>query len=163
MSTHGCESLKDLLARRASLQDLLQNGSVRAEIVRGTLVLKNGAESLFALKELLKAHGCRFDTVTKTWRRPLVTVAERYAVRTLKAREETRDKLELDEKNAIIDAIMAHVNAAQLRDSTWVGMPCAPTRGITPEDRARAWARHGLEPPTSFGGPRRDVYGNICD
>ena len=45
----------------------------------------------------------------------------------------------------------------------WVGMPCAPTRGITPEDRARAWARHGLEPPTSFGGPRRDVYGNICD
>ena len=158
-----CESVQSLLARRASVQELLQNGAVNAEIVRGTLVLKNGSASLYDLKELLKKHGCKFDPATKTWRRPgLATVAERHAVSALKARV----KLKLEEKDRIIDLIIAHVNKvdAQVRDSTWVGMPCAPqTSVITAEARARAWARHGLEPPTSFGGPRRDVYGNLCD
>ena len=166
MSTTACESVQSLLARRASVQDLLHNGTVSADIVRGTLVLKNGSATLFSLKELLKAHGCKIDMKTKTWRRPSVTVAERHAVSTLKAREATRDKLEFDEKRAIIDIILAHVNAvdARARDSTWVGMPCAPpTSVITAEARAREWARHGLKPPTSFRRPRRDVYGNICD
>ena len=35
--------------------------AVNAEIVRGTLVLENGSASLYDLKELLKAHGCKFD------------------------------------------------------------------------------------------------------
>ena len=82
-----CESVQSLLARRASVQELLQNGAVNAEIVRGTLVLKNGSASLYDLKELLKKHGCKFDPATKTWRRPgLATVAERHAVSALKAR-----------------------------------------------------------------------------
>ena len=158
-----CESVQSLLARRASVQELLQNGTVNAEIVRGTLVLKNGSASLYDLKELLKAHGCKFDRATKTWRRPgPATVAERHAVSALKARV----KLKLEEKDRIIDLIIAHVNKvdAQVRDSTWVGMPCNERKDhrviITHEDRTRAWAVHGLPPPTSFDGPRRDVYGN---
>ena len=157
------ESVQSLLARCASVQELLQNGAVNAEIVRGTLVLKNGSASLYDLKELLKAQGCKFDAATKTWRRPgPATVAERHAVSALKARV----KLKLEEKDRIIDLIIAHVNAvdAQVRDSTWVGMPCNERKDhrviITHEDRTRAWAVHGLPPPTKFGGPRRDVYGN---
>ena len=158
-----CESVQSLLARRASVQELLQNGAVNAEIVRGTLVLKNGSASLYDLKELLKKHGCKFDPATKTWRRPgVATVAERHAVSALKARV----KLKLEEKDRIIDLIIAHVNKvdAQVRDSTWVGMPCNERKDhhvkITDEARARAWAVHGLPPPTKFGGRRRDVYGN---
>ena len=100
---------------------------------------------------------------TKTWRRPgPATVAERHAVSALKARV----KLKLEEKDRIIDLIIAHVNKvdAQVRDSTWVGMPCNERKDhhvkITDEARARAWAVHGLLPPTKFGGRRRDVYGN---
>ena len=160
MSSTEFESVQSLIARGASVQDLLHNGTVSAEIVRGTLVLKNGSATLFSLKELLKAHGCKIDMKTKTWRRPSVTVAERHAVSTLKAREATRDKLELDEKNDIIDVIMAQVNAtdAQRRNSTWVGMP---TRLIIPEARTYVWALHGLEPPASFDGLRSDAYGNV--
>ena len=157
-----CESVQSLLARRASVQELLQNGTVNAEIVRGTMVLKNGSASLYELRELLKAHGCKFDRAT-TWRRPgPTTVAERHAVSALKARV----KLKLEEKDRIIDLIIAHVNKvdAQVRDSTWVGMPCNERKDhhvkITDEARARAWAVHGLLPPTKFGGRRRDVYGN---
>ena len=153
------ESLQSLVARRAPVRDLLQNGIVNADIVRGTLNLKDGSSKLYALKDLLKAHGCNFDAATKTWRRPSVTVAERYAVDVLKARESTRNARAVDEKDAIIDVILAQVNAidAQRQVSTWVGMPCVPTREITPKIRARAWARHGLESPTSFGGQRRDT------
>ena len=160
MSMDECESVQSLLARRASVQDLLQNGTVSAEIVRGTLVLKNGSVSLFALKELLKAHGCKFDPKTKEWRRASVTVAERHEVSALKA----RDKMAAMKMNAVINVIIAHVNAidAQVRNSTWVGMPCvgpAPSV-ITPEARAAAWVRHGLTPPI-LGAQRRDVYGNL--
>ena len=161
MSTTACESVQSLLARRASVQDLLHNGTVSADIVRGTLVLKNGSATLFDMKGLLKAHGCKFDVKTKIWHRPgYATVAECHAVRTLKARKATRDKLELDEKNDIIDVIMAQVNAtdAQRRNSTWVGMP---TRLIIPEARTYVWALHGLEPPASFDGLRSDAYGNV--
>lgn len=159
------ESFQSLLARKAPILDLLQNKAINAQIIHGTLVLKDGSATLFALKGLLKAHGCKFDAVTKTWRRPSVTVAERYAVDVLKAREATSNAQIINEQDATIDAILAHVNAieAQRRNAVWVGMPCKPTSEVTHEARARAWARHGLEPPTSFGGPRRDVYGNEID
>ena len=90
--------------------------------------------------------GCTFDNATKTWRRPSATVAERYAVDVLKARESARNARAVGEKDAIVDAIMAQVNAAdaQRRDSTWVGMPCVPTREVNLE-------RHAHKPPTSFG------------
>ena len=75
----------------------------------------------------------------------------------LKAREATS-------KETIIDTILTYVNAVdkQRRDSSCVGMTCEPICAITPEARAGAWARHGLE-PKSFDGPRRDVYGNEID
>ena len=159
------ECVQSLLARKAPILDLLQNKVLKAEIIRGTLVLKEGSAKLFAVNGLLKAHGCKFDAATKTWRRPSVTVAERYAVGDLKAREAMSNAQKVNEKNATIDAILAHVNAiyARRRNAVWVGMPCTPTCEITPEARARAWTTHGLEPPTSFGGPRRDVYGNMID
>ena len=147
------ESLQSLLARRAPVRDLLQNGIVSADIVRGTLILKNGSAKLYALKDLLKVHGCNFDAATKTWRRPSATVAERYAVNVMKARGAARNARTVDEKDAVIDAILAHVNAvdAERRNTTWVGMHCVPTNEVTPEVRARAWACHGLGPPTRFG------------
>ena len=155
------ESFQSLLDRNAPILDLLKNNALNAQFIRGTVVLKNGSATLFALKDLLKVHGCKYDAATKTWRRSSVTAAERHAVGVLKAREATYNA----QKNAIIDAIMAQVNAAnaQRRYLTWVGMPCVPTGEITPDARARAWARHGLEPPTNFRGPRRDVYGNVTD
>ena len=155
------ESFQSLLDRNAPILDLLQNEAINAQIIRGTLVLKDGSAKLFALKGLLKMHGCKYDAATKTWRRSSATVAERYALDVLKAREATSNTQIINEKSAIIDAILAHVNAidAQRRNSTWVGMPCVPTGEVTPEARARAWERHGLKPPTNFGGPRRDVYG----
>ena len=135
-----------MLDRNAPILDLLKNNALNAQFIRGTLVLKNGSATLFALKALLKVHGCKYDAATKTWRRSSVTAAERHAVGVLKTREATYNA----QKNAIIDAIMAQVNAAdaQRRDSTWVGMPCVPMCATTPspEARARAWARHGLEP-----------------
>ena len=152
------ESFQSLLERNAPILDLLQNKAINAQIIRGTLVLKDGSAQL---KGLLKVHGCKYDAATKTWRRSSVTTAERYAVGVLKARKATSNAQIINEKNAIIDAIIAQVNAAdaQRRDSTWVGMPCVPTGEVTPKVRARAWERHGLKPPTNFGGPRRDVYG----
>ena len=146
MSSDDCEPLESLLARCASIRDLLQNGVVSANIARGTLILKDRSAKLIALKHLLKANGCTFDNATKTWRRPSATVAERYAVDVLKARESARNARAVGEKDAIVDAIMAQVNAAdaQRRDSTWVGMPCVPTREVNLE-------RHAHEPPTSFG------------
>ena len=159
------ECVQSLLARKAPILDLLQNKVLKAEIIRGTLVLKEGSAKLFAVNGLLKAHGCKFDAATKTWRRPSVTVAERYAVGDLKAREAMSNVQKVNEKNAIIDAILAHVNAiyARRRNAVWVGMPCTPTCEITSEARARAWTKHGLEPPTSLSGPRRDAYGNVID
>ena len=158
------ESFQSLLDRKAPILDLLQNKALNAQIIRGTLVLKDGSANLFALKSLLKVHGCKYDAATKTWRRPSVTTAERYAVGVLKAREATSNAQIINEKSAIIDAILAHVNAidAQRRDSTWVGVPCVPMCATTPspEARACAWARHGLEPPTNFG-QRCDMYGNV--
>ena len=152
------ESFQSLIERNAPILDLLQNKALNAQIIRGTLVLKNGSAKLFALKSLLKVHGCKYDAATKTWRRPSVTTAERYAVGVFKAREATS-------KETIIDTILTYVNAVdkQRRDSSCVGMTCEPICAITPEARARAWARHGLELPTNFGGPRRDVYGNEID
>ena len=156
------EPVQSLLARKAPILDLLQNKALNAQIIRGTLVLKDGSATLVALKGLLKAHGCKFDAATKTWRRPSVTVAERYTVGVLIAREATSNAQKVNEKNTIIDAILAHVNAidARRRNAVWVGVPCTPTYEITPEARARAWTNHGLEPPTSLGGQRRDAY--IC-
>ena len=140
------ESFQSLLDRNAPILDLLQNNALNAQLIRGTLVLKDGSAKLFALKGLLKVHGCKYDAATKTWRRSSATVAERYALDVLKAREATSNTQIINEKNAIIDAIMAQVNAAdaQRRDSTWVGMPCVPTREVNLE-------RHAHEPPTSFG------------
>ena len=145
--------------------DLLQNKAINAQIIRGTLVLKDGSAKLFALKGLLKAHGCNFNAATNTWRRPSATVAERYAVGVLKARENTSNAQIVNEEDAIVDAILAHVNAidARRRNAVWVGVPCTPTCEITPEARARAWTNYGLEPPTSLGGQRRDAYGNVID
>ena len=149
------ECVQSLLARKAPILDLLQNKVLKAEIIRGTLVLKEGSAKLFAVNGLLKAHGCKFDAATKTWRRPSVTVAERYAVGDLKAREATSNA-------QIIDAILAHVNAidARRRNVVWVGMPTSEIRAreITPEARARAWTNHGLEPPSRLDVPRRDAY-----
>ena len=165
LDTEKLESVQGLLARNAPILDLLQNKGLKAQIIRGTLVLEDGSATLFALKGLLKAHGCKFDARTKTWRRSSATVAERYAVGVLKAHKAMSNVLIVNEKDAIIDAILAQVNAieARRRSMVWAGMPCAPTSEITPEARARAWTTHGLEPPTSFGGPRRDVYGNMID
>ena len=159
------EPAQSLLARKAPILDLLQNKALNAQIIRGTLVLKDGSATLVALKGLLKAHGCKFDAATKTWRRPSVTVAERYTVGVLKAREATSNAQKVNEKNTIIDAILAHVNAidARRRNAVFVGVPCTPTCEITPEARARAWTNHGLEPPTSLGGQRRDACGNVID
>ena len=159
------ESAQSLLARKAPILDLLQNKALNAQIIRGTLVLKDGSATLVALKGLLKAHGCKFDAATKTWRRPSVTVAERYTVGVLIAREATSNAQKVNEKNTTIDAILAHVNAidARRRNAVWVGVPCTPTCEITPEARARAWTNYGLEPPTSLGGQRRDAYGNVID
>lgn len=156
LNSGNLESIESLLARKAPLLDLLKNKALKGEIVRGTLVLEDGSATLFALKGLLKAHGCKFDSATKTWRRSSATVAERYAIDVLKARGATQNA-------QIFDAILAHVNAidARRRNAVWVGMPSKPTSEITPEARARAWTNHGLEPPTSFGGPRRDAYGNM--
>ena len=153
------ESFQSLLDRKAPILDLLQNKALNAQIIRGTLILKDGSAKLFAIKGLLKVHGCKYDAATKTWRRPSVTAAERCAVGVLKAREATS-------KETIIDAILAHVNAveAQRRNTVWVGMPCKPTGEITPEARARAWARHGLShQQTCFGVPRRDACANVID
>ena len=152
------ESIESLIARKAPVLDLLQNKALKGEIVRGTLVLMSGSAKPFTFKELLKTHGCKFDCASKTWRRPSATAAERYAIDVLRAREVTQN-------TQIIDAILAHVNAiyARRRNAVWVGMPCTPTCEITPEARARAWTKHGLEPPTSLGGPRRDAYGNVID
>ena len=83
------ESFQSLFARNTPILDLLQNKAINAQIIRGTLVLKDGSAKLFALKGLLKAHGCNFNAATNTWRRPSATVAERYAVGFLKARENT--------------------------------------------------------------------------
>ena len=157
------EPVESLLARKAPILDLLQNKALNAQIIRGTLVLKDGSATLVALKGLLKAHGFKFDAATKTWRRPSVTVAERYTVGVLKAREATSNAQKVNEKNTIIDAILAHVNAIDRRNAVFVGVPCAPTCEITPEARARAWTNHGLEPPISLGGQRRDAYGNVID
>jgi len=154
------EPVESLLARKAPILDLLQNKALNAQIIRGTLVLKDGSATLVTLKGLLKAHGFKFDAATKTWRRPSVTVAERYTVGVLKAREATSNAQKVNEKNTIIDAILAHVNAI---DAVWIGVPCTPTCEITPEARARAWTNHGLEPPISLGGQRRDAYGNVID
>ena len=150
------ESFQSLLDRKAPILDLLQNMALNAQIIRGTLVLKDGSAKLFALKGLLKVHGCKYDALTKTWRRPSVTTAERYAVGVLKAREATSNE-------TIINTILAYVNAVdkQQRNTVWIGMPCKPTGEITPEARAGAWARHGLEPPTSFSGPCLNVYGHV--
>ena len=165
LDTEKLESVQSLLARNAPILDVLQNKVLKAQITRGTLVLEDGSATLFALKGLLKAHGCKFDAETKTWRRSSATVAERYAVGVLKAREAMSNAQKVNEKNATIDAILAHVNAiyARRRNAVWVGVPCTPTCEITPEARARAWTKHGLEPPTSLGGPRRDAYGNVID
>ena len=157
------EPVESLLARKAPILDLLQNKALNAQIIRGTLVLKDGSATLVALKGLLKAHGFKFDAATKTWRRPSVTVAERYTVGVLKAREATSNAQKVNEKNTIIDAILAHVNAIDRRNAVFVGVPCTPTCEITPEARARAWTNHGLEPPISLGGQRRDAYGNVID
>ena len=157
------ESVQSLLARNAPILELFQNKALNAQIIRGTLVLKDGSATPFALKGLLKAHGCNFNAATNTWRRPSATVAERYAVGVLKARENTSNAQIVNERDAIIDAILAHVEARR-RNTAWVGMACKPMGEIIPESRARAWENHGLEPPTSFArGPRRDVYGNIRD
>ena len=147
------ECVQSLLARKAPILDLLQNKVLKAEIIRGTLVLKEGSAKLFAVNGLLKAHGCKFDAATKTWRRPSVTVAERYAVGDLKAREAMSNAQKVNEKNATIDAILAHVNAiyARRRNAVWVGMPCTPTCEITPEARARAWTTHGLGATKQLG------------
>ena len=159
------ESFQSLFARNAPILDLLQNKAINAQIIRGTLVLKDGSAKLFALKGLLKAHGCNFNAATNTWRRPSATVAERYAVGVLKARENTSNAQIVNEEDAIVDAILAHVNAidARRRSTVCAGMSCKPASEITPEARARAWMNHGLKPPTSLCGPRRDVYGNIRD
>ena len=157
------EPVESLLARKAPILDLLQNKALNAQIIRGTLVLKDGSDTLVTLKGLSKAHGCKFDAATKTWRRPSVTVAERYTVGVLKAREATSNAQKVNEKNTIIDAILAHVNAIDRRNAVFVGVPCTPTCEITPEARARAWTNHGLEPPISLGGQRRDAYGNVID
>ena len=157
------EPAQSLLARKAPILDLLQNKALNAQIIRGTLVLKDGSATLVTLKGLLKAHGFKFDAATKTWRRPSVTVAERYTVGVLKAREATSNAQKVNEKNTIIDAILAHVNAIDRRNAVFVGVPCTPTCEITPEARARAWTNHGLEPPISLGGQRRDAYGNVID
>ena len=55
------ECVQSLLARKAPILDLLQNKVLKAEIIRGTLVLKEGSAKLFAVNGLLKAHGCKFD------------------------------------------------------------------------------------------------------
>ena len=160
------ESFQSLLDRKAPILDLLQNKALNAQIIRGTLVLTDGSAKLFALKSLLKVHGCKYDAAAKTWRRSSATVAERYALDVLKAREATSNAQKVNEKNTIIDAILAHVNVidARRRNAVFVGVPCTPTCEITPEARARAWTNHGLEPPTSLGGQRRDdAYGNVID
>ena len=80
------------------------------------------------------------------------------------AREATRAAAVKSNEEARIDAMLASVNAidAARRASCWVGMPLAPLPAITPEARAAAWARHGMEMPDT-DGPHRDVYGNfIC-
>ena len=118
----------------------------------------------FNLKGLLKTHGCTFDMATKTWRRPAVTVAERYAICVLKAREATRNAQMTKEEDALIDSIIAQAGTADWlrRQASWIGMEPISLTGamITPEARARAWARHGLKPPASFfRGWDFDVYG----
>ena len=150
------ESFQSLLDRNAPILDLLKNNALNAQFIRGTLVLKNGSATLFALKDLLKVHGCKYDAATKTWRRSSVTAAERHAVGVLKTREATSNE-------TIINTILAYVNAVdkQQRNTVWIGMPCKPTGEITPEARAGAWARHGLKPPTSFSGQCRNVYGHV--
>ena len=99
LDTEKLESVQSLLARNAPILDLLQNKVLKAQITRGTLVLEDGSATLFALKGLLKAHGCKFDAETKTWRRSSATVAERYAVGVLKAREATSNAQKVNEKN----------------------------------------------------------------
>ena len=137
------ETIERLVARRASICDLLKAGALRGEVVRGSLKLTDGTAKLYALSGLLKAHGCTFDAATKTWRRASATAAERYAVGVLTAREATQA---VKAHNDVIDAIFAQVDAADAlrRQCTWVGMPLAPRAEITPEVRAAAWARHGL-------------------
>ena len=143
MDTEWPETIESLIARRASLCDLLKAGALRGEVVRGSLKLTDGTVKLCTLSGLLKAHGCKFDAATKTWRRASATTAERYAVGVLNAREATQA---VKANNDVIDAIFAQVDAADAlrRQCTWVGMPLAPRAEITPEVRAAAWARHGL-------------------
>ena len=44
------ESFQSLLDRKAPILDLLQNKALNAQIIRGTLILKDGSAKLFALK-----------------------------------------------------------------------------------------------------------------
>ena len=43
------ESFQSLLDRNAPILDLLQNKALNAQLIRGTLVLKDGSATLFAL------------------------------------------------------------------------------------------------------------------
>ena len=125
MDTEGPETIEGLIARRASLCDLLKAGALRGEVVRGSLKLTDGTVKIYTLSSLLKAHGCKFDSATKTWRRASATAAERHAVRVLNASGATQA---VKANNDVIDAIFAQVNAADAlrRQCTWVGMPLAP-------------------------------------
>ena len=72
--------INSMIARQASICDLIKAGKVRGQIVRGSLILKDGSVKLFTLKVLLRALGCTFDAAIRAWRRGSVSTAERYAI-----------------------------------------------------------------------------------
>ena len=151
-----------LVARNASISDLLKTGAVRGQLVRRTLLLSDGNAKTIELKGLLKSQGCTWDAANKVWKRACPTVQEVYAMGVATAREATLAAEAKNKEEARIDAMLASGNTIDMvrRAGCWVGMPLAPLTAITPEARAAAWARHGTDLP-AMHGPHRDVYGNI--
>jgi len=152
-------ALKRLIEKQASVCELLQTGALRGEIVRCTLLLRDGTARAFELKELLKSHGCAWDNAQKAWSRPSPTALERRALTTAEVEVRACATQARQDDEARIDAVLASVAASDAvrRACCWVGMALAPLPVLTPEARAAAWARLGMEMPTVHHGG--GVYG----
>ena len=148
-----------LIEKRVSVCELLQTGALRGEIVRGTLLLRDGTARVYALKALLKSHGCTWDNAQKAWSRASPTALERRTVTTAEVEVRACATQARQDDEARIDAVLASVAASDAvrRACCWVGMALAPLPVLTPEARAAAWARLGMEMPTVHHGG--GVYG----
>ena len=153
-------SFRGELVRSSTPGMVVSNGKlVKTDIVRDVIFLYDGTVKTFEMKSELSRFGCKWDADNRSWRRDAPSEALKDALSIAKAEEKSRAKSEKDsaarakkESNAWVrELIFIQVAAAdaKLRAACFVGMPLARETTITPEARALAWEKHGM-----------DVYGN---